>query len=341
MVRLVETDGTADNTLISFKKKYLTEEDDEENMKRAFGSVFNETFDQTKPYPPCSPLHKSLILKGLNRRTETLGADIKETRKSLGILSSTANTTVDAMITRLNKIVEVINAMQNLRCKQPEVSGSFAQFELVHSEHFEDLFARFARIVLNNLDQSEGVKTLLTSGEKGGVNFDVGTIPENREEAIGKIFNELKNKMGEINGDDDKVEILQELQEILELIYRKQEGGGDIHSEYNEMKALCESYKNYTMELILLLIDKREIPIKVTDLPELREENVDQILEYVINHLDNSNPLTERICSTLKTEYLRIKEVQKRFYKLRRRTGNPNRIKCNTVLDELIEIFDR
>ena len=332
----------SDTNLVSFTNKYLdsniTRQEDEK-IRKAFGMVFHSSanFDPKNPKPPCGSLQKDLILKGLNRRIQTLAEDVMSERARLKVDRSEPNVYIDGLIRRQNMFVEVVNALQHNKCAQYMGVRMYENGDLVlKSREFGDMFTQFAALVLNNLDKQPAVQNFLTTGAGDQVNMP-GLAASYSVDELLKMIQDKKVSFVDSEG---IVTLLEELEDVLKLINSQSGGGGDIHSQYEEVKKLCETYKNYTMELILLLIDKGHIPIKVTELPELSEENVDEILEYVIGRLEGSEPFTENICSTLKSEYTRIKEIRRKFSRIRRRTANPNRIKCSRVLDDMIEMFE-
>ena len=332
----------SDTNLVSFTNKYLdsniTRQEDEK-MRKAFGMVFHSSanFDPKNPKPPCGSLQKDLILKGLNRRIQTLAEDVMSERARLKVDRSEPNVYIDGLIRRQNMFVEVVNALQHNKCAQYMGVRMYENGDLVlKSREFGDMFTQFAALVLNNLDKQPAVQSFLTTGAADQVNMP-GLAASYSVDELLKMIQDKKVSFVDSEG---IVTLLEELEDVLKLINTQSGGGGDIHTQYEEVKKLCETYKNYTMELILLLIDKGHIPIKVTELPELSEENVDEILEYVIGRLEGSEPFTENICSTLKSEYTRIKEIRRKFSRIRRRTANPNRIKCSRVLDDMIEMFE-
>ena len=338
-VRLIDD---SDTNLVSFTNKYLesnlTRQEDEK-MRKAFGMVFHSSanFDPKNPKPPCGSLQKDLILKGLNRRIQTLAEDVMLERARLNVDRSEPNVYIDGLIRRQNMFVEIVNALQHNKCAQYTDVRMYENGDIVlKSREFGDMFTQFAALVLNNLDKQPAVQSFLTTGAADQVNMP-GLAASYSVDELLKMIQDKKVSFVDSEG---IVNLLQELEDVLKLINTQSGGGGDIHSQYEEVKILCESYKNYTMELILLLIDKGHIPVKVTELPELSEENVDEILEYVIGRLEGSEPFTENICSTLKSEYTRIKEIRRKFSRIRRRTANPNRIKCGRVLDDLIDMFE-
>lgn len=332
-----------DTTMVSFTKKYLpsnASKQDDEKMRKVFGMVFNSeaVFDLKNPKPPCGALQKDLLIKGLNQRIRTLAEEVISERARLKVEKSEPNVYIDALIRRQNMFVEVVNALQHNKCVQyMDVRMYESGSVVLNSKEFGDLFTQFTALVLNNLDKQPQVQDLLTKPDasKVGISYE-GT---SKLLSVDDLLRQIQDKKVESVDDEKVTRLLQELEDVLNMMNR-QSGGGDIHSQYGEVKALCESYKNYTMELILLLIDKGRIPIKVTELPELSEENVDEILEYVIGRLEGSQPFTKNICSTLKSEYRRIKEIRRKFSRIRRRTANPNRIKCGRVLDDLIDMFE-
>ena len=338
-----------DTTMVSFAKKYVASnvsKQDEQKMRKVFGMVFNSSanFDPKNPKPPCGTLQKDYLIRGLNQRIRTLAEEVISERARLKVEKSEPNVYIDGLIRRQNMFVEVVNALQHNKCAQYMDVRMYENGDVVlNSKEFGDLFTQFTALVLNNIDKQPQIQDILTKQDapKQGISYEGTSKLLSVEGLLKKIQDKKVDSV-----DDDKVTgLLQGLEDVLKLI-NTQSGGsggsssGDIHSQYQEVKALCESYKNYTMELVLLLIDKGQIPIKVTELPELSEENVDEILEYVIGRLEGSQPFTETICSTLKSEYTRIKEIRRKFSRIRRRTANPNRIKCGRVLDDLIDMFE-
>ena len=342
MVKLVDD---LDTTMVSFSKKYVASnvsKQDEQKMRKVFGMVFNSStnFDPKNPKPPCGTIQKDYLIRGLNQRIRTLAEEVISERARLKVDKSEPNVYVDGLIRRQNMFVEVVNALQHNKCAQYMDVRMYENGDVVlNSKEFGDLFTQFTALVLNNLDKQPQIQDILTKQDapKQGISYE-GT---SKLLSVEGLLKKIQDKKVDSVDDDRVTGLLQGLEDVLKLINTQGGGGGsDIHSQYGELKALCETYKNYTMELVLLLIDKGRIPIKVTELPELSEENVDEILEYVIGRLEGSEPLTENICSTLKSEYSRIKEIRRKFSRIRRRTANPNRIKCARVLDDLIDMFE-
>jgi hypothetical protein len=107
----------------------------------------------------------------------------------------------------------------------------------------------------------------------------------------------------------------------------EQAGGA---ADYAEIKEACKAYQSHTTELLHALKAKGIIR---ADIPELTDDNVEDVLSNIIHDV-KSNKTTESICGSLKKGNRRLIAMRKKFSRLQRK-----RPECMSVLDELIEMF--